>query len=163
MDSNNDNDRVIGMKSILDLLIVLVLATAGFVSFGSTPVGKDIILSETNKSETLSSNKPQNIKILSPKANDQVEGKIVVSGLSNIFKNEIRVRVRDGVTNKILFEEGTVVNAPGVIEFGPWTKEIDFSKYIEGRRYFIEAFQYSSTNAETDKVSLPVIYWRKNI
>lgn len=104
MDNNYNNDRVSGMKSILDVLVILILSMAGFVTFGETPAGKRLIESESSKVIEKTVEK-KSITILNPTINEQVYGFVEVKGNARSSDNEINIRIRDGVTDKIVFEK----------------------------------------------------------
>lgn len=160
MDTKLPNDKVDGMKSIIDLIVLMVLATAGFVAWGETPAGKGNSFQNVSAEDVSVS---PNIVVASPLPNDQVEGYVNISGKAKVHNNQLNLTLKDGVSGAILKEDKILVLSPGVDLFGPFDYEVNFDNYTEGRRYLIEISPQVILSGETEqKVVVPVVFWKNS-
>lgn len=160
MDTNFGNDKVGGMKSVIDLIVLMVLATAGFVAWGETPAGKNTSLTRVAEEDVRVS---PNIVVMSPLPNDQVEGYVNVSGKAKVHNNQLKITLKDGVSGNILKEDMILVLSPGIDLFGPFNYEVNFDNYTEGRRYLIELSpQIVLSGEKEEKIIIPVVFWKSS-
>ena len=146
------------MKSIVDILALIVLAAVGFVTWADTPLGRIFQGQEAPKEETAVQ---KNIAIESPLPGSKVFGYLDIRGQARVFENQLNIRLRDAVSGETLKEDNIMALAPEVGTFGPWSYELNLNGIREGKRLLIEAFDYSAKDGSIENlVSVPVTVWR---
>lgn len=146
------------MKSIIDILALIVLATVGFVTWADTPFGRISQGKEPLKSNAVIE---KNITIETPLPESRAFGYVNVRGQARVFENQLNIRLRDAILGETLMEDSVMALAPEVGTFGPWQYELNLNSLMEGKHLLIEAFNYSAKDGSIENlVSVPVIVWR---
>jgi hypothetical protein len=95
----------------------------------------------------------ENIKVTSPIPGAEVGGQMTLRGEARVFENVVSYRVKDE-TGKVVTSGTVMANAPDTGQFGPFEKEITFTKPV-GTKLSLEVFQASARDgSDTDKVIL---------
>lgn len=99
--------------------------------------------------------KENNIKVFSPKPNDEIGPELIIKGEARVFENQFAWRVRD-TDGAILATGSGYANAPDVGQFGAFTISAAYKKPT-GQTGTVEVFNYSPKDgSEVDLVQIPV-------
>ncbi len=95
------------------------------------------------------------IIVISPIVNQVIKSPVLVSGKSDTFEANVRIRIKDN-NGKVLVDTHTTGGAWG--ELKPFSKSVNYSSPSVGRG-IVEVFEESAKDgSEIDKVTVPVIF-----
>lgn len=148
------------MRKISKKLFPLVLFLMLLASWVITPAGKKYVgvVGEDFKGISFFRENENNLTIDFPIANSVVGGTFEVKGRGRVFENQANIRVRDAKTMEVLLTDNFTILSPDPSKFGPWVKEIDFSKFNGKESVILEVYDLSPKDgAEVDLVSIPLV------
>jgi len=102
-----------------------------------------------------SSAKNDSIKVIAPKANDQIKSPVQVSGQAAVFEAQLHARIKDN--SGLILAEAQFVTREGQT-MSPFSTKIKYKKPSRNKGT-IEIFEKSPKDgAEIHKISIPVVF-----
>lgn len=99
--------------------------------------------------------KAPNIIILSPEDKNIIKDVLKIEGIARVFENVLQIEVKNNESNEIIHKETVMASPLDIGLFGPFSTQIDLTKYLNLKNIEVSAFQYSAKDGSViDKTTI---------